>query len=86
MIAAEPVIFKAGHESIQEGGITRNHDLTKPQGVRGRNSDNTTLNEVSGWQPEITISEGIRRTYLWIAGELSKTLPAEPAPRRRASL
>ena len=53
--------------------LHRNHDLTKPQGVRGRNSDNTVLNEVIGWQPEITISEGIKPTYRWIAGELAKS-------------
>ena len=49
-----------------------NHDLTKPQGVRGRNSDNTLLNEIIGWQPETTIREGIEYTYRWIADELAK--------------
>ncbi len=52
--------------------LTRSHDLTKPQGVRGRNSDNTILNEIIGWQPETTIREGIGHTYRWIAGELAK--------------
>ena len=52
--------------------LSRHHDLTKPQGVRGRNSDNTVLNEVIGWQPEITFREGIKPTYRWIAGELAK--------------
>ncbi len=52
--------------------LSRHHDLTKPQGVRGRNSDNTVLNEVIGWQPEITFQEGIKPTYRWIAGELAK--------------
>lgn len=52
--------------------LSRNHDLTKPQGVRGRNSDNTMLNELIGWQPAITFREGIKPTYRWIAGELAK--------------
>ncbi len=52
--------------------LLRSHDLTKPQGVRGRNSDNTVLNEITGWQPKITIREGIEHTYRWIAGELAK--------------
>ena len=52
--------------------LSRNHDLTKPQGVRGRNSDNTMLNEIIGWQPTITFREGIEPTYRWIAGELAK--------------
>src|SRR3546814_5557748 len=38
------------------------HDLTKPQGVRGRNSDNTRLRKVLGWEPRITLEEGLRPT------------------------
>ena len=52
--------------------LTRQHDLTKPQGVRGRNSDNTILAEIIGWQPEIQIGEGIKHTYDWIAGEIAR--------------
>ena len=52
--------------------LTRQHDLTKPQGVRGRNSDNTVLAEIIGWQPEIRVSEGIKYTYDWIAGQISQ--------------
>lgn len=52
--------------------LTKQHDLTKPQGVRGRNSDNTILAEVIGWQPEIRVAEGIKYTYDWIAGEVSR--------------
>lgn len=37
-----------------------------PQGVRGRNSDNTRLKEVLGWEPEIALEDGIARTYEWI--------------------
>ena len=53
--------------------LKRNHDLTKPQGVRGRNSDNTILAEIIGWQPETAVREGIRYTYDWIAGEIAQT-------------
>ena len=52
--------------------LTKRHDLTKPQGVRGRNSDNTILAEVIGWQPEIRVEEGIKYTYDWIAGEIAR--------------
>lgn len=52
--------------------LTKQHDLTKPQGVRGRNSDNTILAEVIGWQPEIRVAEGIKYTYDWIASEVSR--------------
>ena len=37
-----------------------------PQGVRGRNSDNTRLREVLGWEPQISLEEGHRPTYAWI--------------------
>jgi nucleoside-diphosphate-sugar epimerase len=37
-----------------------------PQGVRGRNSDNTRLREILRWEPEISLEEGLRRTYAWI--------------------
>ena len=53
--------------------LARQHDLTKPQGVRGRNSDNTILAEIIGWQPEIQVSEGIKYTYNWIADQITQT-------------
>jgi len=52
--------------------IYRRHDLSKPQGVRGRNSDNTLLRQVLGWEPRISLEEGIARTYVFITGELRK--------------
>lgn len=46
--------------------ITLEHDLTKPQGVRGRNSDNSRLRKVLGWEPRIHLAEGLVPTYNWI--------------------
>lgn len=46
-------------------GLTLNH-IDGPQGVRGRNSDNTKLNEVLGWEPQISLEEGLEPTYRWI--------------------
>ncbi len=37
-----------------------------PQGVRGRNSDNSNLREVLGWEPEISLEDGLKTTYAWI--------------------
>ncbi len=48
------------------------HDLTKPQGVRGRNSDNTKLRRVLEWEPAISLEDGLRKTYAWIHAELAK--------------
>jgi nucleoside-diphosphate-sugar epimerase len=50
--------------------IARAHDLTKPQGVRGRNSDNTRLRAVLGWEPSVSLEEGLGRTYRWIEAQL----------------
>lgn len=50
--------------------IRKVHDLTKPQGVRGRNSDNSQLREALGWDPPTSLEDGLRETYLWIAGQL----------------
>src|SRR5919202_1281308 len=52
--------------------IHRRHDLTAPQGVRGRNSDNTRLREVLRWEPQVSLEEGMRRTYEWIKGQLAE--------------
>jgi len=48
------------------------HDLSKPQGVRGRNSDNSRLRQVLGWEPSISLVEGLVPTYRWIEAEVSK--------------
>jgi len=47
--------------------LTIKHDLSKPQGVRGRNADLTLIKNAIGWQPQISLEEGLRRTYEWIA-------------------
>jgi GDP-D-mannose 3',5'-epimerase len=59
------------------GGITvdRTYDLDAPQGVRGRNSDNTRITELLGWAPSITLHAGLSETYEWIYGELLEKQP-----------
>jgi nucleoside-diphosphate-sugar epimerase len=49
--------------------IVKRH-IPGPQGVRGRNSDNTLLREVLDWEPEISLEQGLRRTYEWIEDKL----------------
>jgi GDP-D-mannose 3', 5'-epimerase len=46
-----------------------------PTGVRGRNSDNTLIKQKLNWAPSARLSEGVRKTYEWIAGELQKSKP-----------
>jgi GDP-D-mannose 3', 5'-epimerase len=52
--------------------VYKRHDLSQPQGVRGRNSDNTRLNQVLGWEPKIDLEQGLRITYMWIERELRR--------------
>ena len=59
--------------------LVKHHDLTKPQGVRGRNSDNSRLREVLGWEPQIRLSDGLTVTYKWIECELRKAGRIAPA-------
>jgi len=53
--------------------ITKNH-VDGPQGVRGRNSDNTKLRAVLDWEPQISLEQGLQRTYSWIETQVSKSL------------
>ena len=43
-----------------------------PQGVRGRNSDNTLIKQVLGWAPQTTLKEGLGITYKWIEEQVGK--------------
>lgn len=45
-----------------------------PQGVRGRNSDNTRLRQVLDWEPQISLEEGLRNTYFWIEEQVHRKL------------
>jgi nucleoside-diphosphate-sugar epimerase len=53
--------------------IEKEH-ISGPVGVRGRNSDNTLLNKVLGWEPEISLEEGLLSTYAWIEGRVRQRL------------
>ena len=59
--------------------IVKKH-ISGPQGVRGRNSDNTRLREVLQWEPEISLEEGLQRTYQWIEAQLKAKLAREGSP------
>jgi len=48
------------------------YQLDKPQGVRGRNSDNTLCKKVLNWEPKISLEEGLKITYQWIEKERKK--------------
>jgi len=50
-----------------------------PQGVRGRNSDNSKLREVLGWEPAISLEDGLAKTYAWIEQQVAETLNTKKA-------
>jgi nucleoside-diphosphate-sugar epimerase len=55
------------------GGVQleRRHVLAAPQGVRGRNSDNTEIKSNLGWQPSISLQSGLERTYAWVYDQVA---------------
>ena len=50
--------------------IGKYHDNSKPQGVRGRNSDNTFARQTLGWEPGVPLERGLALTYSWIEEQL----------------
>ncbi len=62
-------------EDIADTKLQRRYRLDAPQGVRGRNSDNALVQERLGWQPSITLEEGLEETYRWIYDRMSGGAP-----------
>jgi GDP-D-mannose 3', 5'-epimerase len=58
-------------EEIAGVRLERRYNLDAPQGVRGRNSDNTLVKSRLGWEPAITLEDGLEKTYAWIYDEMS---------------
>ena len=51
---------------ISGKNITKRYDLTAPQGVRGRNADIDLARKVLGWEPKVSLEEGLTKTYKWV--------------------
>ena len=69
--------------SIAGVRIEKRH-VEGPQGVRGRNSDNSRLREVLAWEPRVSLEDGLARTYAWIEQHVRSVLGAGVDLRRRA--
>jgi nucleoside-diphosphate-sugar epimerase len=52
--------------------LTKTHDLNAAQGVRGRNADLTLVKKTLNWQPNVTLEDGLTKTYEWIQNQLIK--------------
>jgi GDP-D-mannose 3', 5'-epimerase len=66
--------------------ITKKH-VPGPEGVRGRNSDNTRLRQALNWTPEISLEEGLARTYHWVEKQIinSRRLQEQRIPNSAVS-
>ncbi len=53
-------------EEIAGVRLKRTYNLRAPKGVNGRNSDNTRIQKIMGWQPSISLRDGMEKTYRWI--------------------
>jgi len=58
-------------EEIAGIRLKRTYNLRAPKGVKGRNSDNTRIQEILGWQPSISLREGMEKTYRWIYDKMA---------------
>jgi GDP-D-mannose 3', 5'-epimerase len=56
--------------------VERRHDLTAPQGVRGRNSDNSMILEKLGWEPSTSLHSGLEVTYAWVLDQVRSAAEA----------
>ena len=61
------------------GVSIRKKHVPGPEGVRGRNSDNTRLRDVLGWEPSTSLEEGLSQTYSWVEEQVKTIMAAEPA-------
>jgi nucleoside-diphosphate-sugar epimerase len=66
-------------EEIAGVELRRRYDPRAPQGVRGRNSDNTLIRRTLGWAPSIPLREGMERTYRWVFDQLVRRGDRRPA-------
>jgi GDP-D-mannose 3', 5'-epimerase len=66
------ILAIAGKENV------RIRHVDGPQGVRGRNSDNSRLREVLGWEPRMSLEQGLVPTYQWIEGQVGRTMASIP--------
>ncbi len=71
-------------EEIAGIKLDRSYNLEAPKGVNGRNSDNTRIKEVFGWEPSIRLRDGMARTYAWIHDEYMKKYQGKVGPRAAA--
>jgi len=68
LVSVDQLVDKV--EAIAGVKLSRVYDLTAPMGVAGRNSDNSFIQEMLGWEPATPLDDGLRETYRWIKGQM----------------
>lgn len=66
-------------EEIAGLRLKRRYNLSAPKGVNGRNSDNTLIQKVFGWEPSTKLRDGLERTYHWIYEQVASRTAKQPA-------
>ena len=67
-------------EEIADIKLERHYDLKAPRGVAGRNSDNTFIHQVLGWEPDTTLRHGMEKTYAWVRQQYADRKAGKPTP------
>ncbi|MGH7094833.1 MAG: hypothetical protein ACREFB_15025, partial [Stellaceae bacterium] len=57
-------------EEIAGARLERMYVPSAPKGVNGRNSDNTLIRSVLGWEPSVSLRQGLETTYSWVYGQV----------------
>jgi nucleoside-diphosphate-sugar epimerase len=73
-------------ESIARIKLKREHDLSAPKGVNGRNSDNSRIKKYLGWEPGTPLRAGMEKTYRWIYDQYMARERGEAGVVRESSL
>jgi nucleoside-diphosphate-sugar epimerase len=67
-------------EGIAGVKLKRNYNLSAPKGVNGRNSDNTRIRQLLGWEPSTRLRDGLEKTYAWIHDQIVQGVRDKSAP------
>jgi nucleoside-diphosphate-sugar epimerase len=72
-------------EELADIKLERHYNLDAPKGVRGRNSDNTMFRQAMGWEPSISLKEGMAKTYDWIEQQMRGNPKYKESPNKLAT-
>jgi len=75
LVSIDTLVSKV--EKIAGKQLNRHYDLDAPRGVAGRNSDNTFIKQVLGWEPETPLDDGLLITYKWIKNQYERRKAGE---------